>query len=45
MKESQIQTAQRDYARRANEVRVAPGQADVIAEAVAFGVLVVEGEK
>ena len=45
MKESQIQTAQRDYARRANEVRVAPVQADVIAEAVAFGVLVVEGEK
>lgn len=45
MKESQIETARRDYERRADELRMAPGQADVIAEAVAFGVLMVEGEK
>lgn len=41
MKESQIETAQRDYERRAEELRMAPGQADVIAEAVAFGVLII----
>jgi ERCC4-related helicase len=39
MKESQIETARRDYERRAEELKMAPGQADVIAEAVAFGVL------
>ncbi len=45
MKESQIETARRDYERRANELRMAPEQAEVIAEAVAFGVLVVGREK
>ncbi len=45
MKESQIETARRDYERRADELKIAPGQADVIAEAVAFGVLMVEEEK
>lgn len=45
MKESQIETARRDYERRAEELRMAPEQADVIAEAVAFGVLMVEGEQ
>lgn len=47
MKESQIETAQRDYERRAEELRMAPGQADVIAEAVAFGTVTVavEGDR
>ncbi|MDD5034680.1 MAG: SNF2-related protein [Methylococcaceae bacterium] len=39
MRESQIESAKRDYERRAEDLRNAPGQADVIAEAVAFGVL------
>lgn len=43
MKESQLETAQRDYERRAKELRMVPEQADVIAEAVVFGVLMVEG--
>jgi ATP-dependent helicase HepA len=42
MRESQIEAARRDYERRAGELRMAPAQADVIAEAVAFGVLMVE---
>ncbi len=42
MKESQIETARRDYEHRADGLKMAPGRADVIAEAVAFGVLVVE---
>ncbi len=42
MKESQIETARRDFERRADELRMASGQADVIAEAVAFGVVMVE---
>ena len=45
MKESQIETARRDYERRAEELRMAPEQAEVLAEAVAFGVLMVEGQK
>jgi ERCC4-related helicase len=45
MKESQIETARRDYKTRAEALRMAPEQADVIAEAVAFGVLMVESEK
>lgn len=45
MRESQIDAARRDYERRAEELRIAPGRADVMAEAVAFGVLVVEGDK
>ncbi len=44
MKESQIETALRDYERRAEDLRLAPEQADVIAEAVALGVLILEGE-
>lgn len=42
MRESQIESAKRDYERRAEELKNAPGQVDVIAEAVAFGVLIVE---
>lgn len=45
MRESQIEAARRDYERRAEELKMAPGQADVIAEAVAFGVLVLEEVK
>ena len=45
MKESQIETARRDYERRAAELALAPGQADVIADAVAFGVLTVGGKQ
>ena len=45
MKESQIETARRDYERRADELKIAPGQADVISEAVAGGVVTVEAEK
>lgn len=42
MRESQIEAARRDYERRATELRKAPDQADVMSEAVAFGVLIVE---
>ncbi|HBP0660895.1 TPA: DEAD/DEAH box helicase family protein [Pseudomonas aeruginosa] len=43
MRESQIETAKRDYERRADELTRAAQQGDIIAEAVAFGVLVTEG--
>lgn len=43
MKESQIETAQRDYERRVDELAKAPQQGDILAEAVAFGILLVEG--
>ena len=42
MKNSQIASASRDYQQLAEELQKAPEQADVIAEAVAFGVLIVE---
>lgn len=45
MREAQIETARRDYERRAEELKKGLEQADVIAEAVALGVLVVEAEK
>ena len=41
MRESQIETAVRDYNRRAEELKRAPEQADVIAEVVAVGVLTI----
>lgn len=44
MRESQIETAKRDYERRADELKKAAAQGDIIAEAVSFGVLVVEGK-
>ncbi|MFA5684651.1 MAG: SNF2-related protein [Lysobacteraceae bacterium] len=43
MRESQIESANRDYERRADELTRAAQQGDIIAEAVAFGVLVTEG--
>jgi ERCC4-related helicase len=45
MRESQIEAAKRDYERRAGELKQAAEQGDIIAEAVAFGVLMVEGGK
>ena len=39
MRDSQIASASRDYQKHAEELQKAPEQADVIAEAVAFGVL------
>ena len=43
MRESQIETAKRDYERRADELKRAAQQGDIIAEAIVFGVLVAEG--
>lgn len=43
MRDSQIASAMRDHDRRADELRDASGQGDIEAEAVAFGVLIVEG--
>jgi len=42
MRESQIDTARLDFERRSAELADAPARADVVAEAIAFGVLVVE---
>jgi ATP-dependent helicase HepA len=42
MRESQIEAANRDYERRAMALQKAPDQADMMSEAVAFGVLIVE---
>jgi hypothetical protein len=42
MRESQIDTARLDFERRSSELADAPTRADVVAEAIAFGVLVVE---
>jgi len=45
MRESQMETAKRDYERRTDELTRAAHQGDIIAEAVAFGVLVIKGVK
>jgi ATP-dependent helicase HepA len=45
MKDSQIETARRDFTRRVESLQKAPSQADVMAEALVFGVLIVEGKK
>lgn len=42
MREAQIEAAKRDYEQRAEELRDAPGRADLIADGVVLGVLVVE---
>ena len=42
MRQSQIETAKRDYERRAEELARAAQRGDILSEAVAFGVLVVE---
>jgi hypothetical protein len=41
MRESQIVTAKRDYERRSDELRSAAERGDIIAEALAFGILLV----
>lgn len=43
MRDSQIETAKRDYERRTGELRKAAEQGDIVAEAVVFGTLTVEG--
>lgn len=42
MRESQIDTARLDFERRSAELVEAPSRADVVAEPIAFGVLVIE---
>lgn len=44
MREAQIETAKRDYERRARELREATEQGDIIAEAVVFGTITVVRE-
>ncbi len=44
MRESQIATAEADYARRAQDLDIAMERADIIAEPVAFGIINVIGE-
>jgi SNF2 family DNA or RNA helicase len=44
MRDSQLETAKRDYARRLRELTTAAQQGDLIAEAVVVGVLIIEGE-
>jgi hypothetical protein len=41
MRESQIDTARLDFERRSSELADAPARADIVAEAIAFGVLAV----
>ena len=43
MRESQINATERDFKRRSCELEIASSQADIVAEVVAFGVLVIEG--
>jgi hypothetical protein len=43
MRESQINATERDFKRRSSELELASSQADIVAEVVAFGVLIVEG--
>ncbi len=43
MREAQIDAATRDYRRHADELEKASKHADILAEAVAFGILLIEG--
>lgn len=45
MRDSQIDTARRDFDKRAAELAGAPSRADIVAEAMAFGILVVEHQE
>lgn len=45
MRQSQIETAEADYARHIQELDIAMERADIIAGAVAYGVITVSGEK
>ena len=44
MRQSQIDSAKADYDRRNEEIGEAMSKADIVAEAVAYGVLVVKNE-
>jgi ATP-dependent helicase HepA len=44
MRDSQVQTAEADYERRATEIEEAARRADILASVVAQGVLIVEGD-
>lgn len=44
MRESQIASAEADYARRIQELDIAAERADIIAEPVAYGIIIVKGE-
>ena len=44
MRQSQIGTAEADYARRIQDLDIAMERADVTAEPVAYGVIDIEGE-
>ena len=45
MRRSQLETAEADYERRIQELERAMEGVDIIAEPVAYGILVVEGEQ
>lgn len=45
MKQAQIETANRDYRQHVEQLERAAKQADILAEAVVFGVLFIEGEQ
>jgi hypothetical protein len=45
MKLSQIETANRDFRQHVEQLEQAATQADILAEAVVFGVLVVDGKQ
>jgi hypothetical protein len=45
MRESQIETAKQDYERRSGKLRKAAEQGDIVAEAVVFGTLKLEGKE
>ncbi|MDB4106684.1 hypothetical protein N9561_00145 [bacterium] len=44
MRESQIEAAMRDYERRMDDLKKVAKQGDIVAEAVVFGLLIVEEE-
>ena len=44
MRQSQIDTAEADYARRIQNLEIAKERADVTAKPVAYGVLRIEGD-
>ncbi|WP_255188120.1 DEAD/DEAH box helicase [Methylomonas rapida] len=45
MKQAQIETAERDFAQHLEQLELAAKQADILTEAVVFGILVIEGKQ
>jgi ATP-dependent helicase HepA len=45
MKQAQIESAERDYAQHMEQLELAAKQADILAEALVFGVLAIEGKQ